>query len=106
MSLPEVVLKITHALEGQFAASSLTETAPSTPEELERYIASGNREKGIGERTAKRIVGEFGAKVLEIIAREPERVAKIPGVGAHNATLLAQRFSSQDQTREGTAVST
>ncbi len=83
----------------QFAATSVTETAPSAPEDLERYIGSGIV-KGIGARTAKRIVEEFGVQALEVISKEPQKIAELPGVGAHRATLLAERFGAQDQTRE------
>lgn len=83
----------------QFAASSVTETAPSTHEDLERYIGSGIV-KGIGEKTAKKIIEEFGTRALEVITKEPEKIADLPGVGAHKATLLAERFGAQDQTRE------
>ena len=83
----------------QFAASAVTETSPSSPVELERYIGSGIV-KGIGEKTAQKIVEELGAQAIEVIVKDPERVASIPGVGEHKAALLAERFGAQDQTRE------
>jgi exodeoxyribonuclease V alpha subunit len=83
----------------QFTASSLTETRPSTPEGLKKYLGSG-LVKGIGAKTAERIVETFGEQTVEVILREPERIAKVPGVGQSKAGLLHEILKFDEETRE------
>ena len=78
----------------QLAARSITETAPSTPEGLERYLSSG-LVKGIGEKTAARIVKEFGTQTLDVIHKDPKRLAKVPGVGRKKAELICAALADQ-----------
>lgn len=85
----------------QFHASVITETAPTSIDGLETYLGSGLI-KGIGPKTAKRIVEEFGGDALEVIHRDPERLAKIPGIGRHKAVMLSQAFAEQSDVREVT----
>ncbi len=51
---------------------------------IESYLASGAI-KGIGEATAKKLVGAFGDDTLTVMRLEPERVAKLRGIGAKKA---------------------
>lgn len=83
----------------QFTVSSLTETRPSSPEGLKKYLGSG-LVKGIGEKTAERIVDAFGEATVEVILREPERVAKIAGVGKAKASALHEVLTFEEDTRE------
>ncbi len=83
----------------QFSARSITETAPETPDALIRYLGSG-LVKGIGEKTAAKIVAEFGTETMEILLRTPEKIGAIEGVGEHRALLLAQHFAGQQEMRE------
>lgn len=77
-----------HAKFGrQFNLQSLSETPPSTSQGIERYLSSGLI-GGIGKKTAARIVEEFGDESLDIISKDPERVAKLAGVGKKKAALL------------------
>jgi len=83
----------------QFQASSITESTPSSPEGLETYLGSGLI-KGIGPKTAQRIVEEFGAETMEVIYRDPDRLAKIPGIGSHKAKIISRAFAEQSEMRE------
>lgn len=83
----------------QLTASSITETAPDSEEGIERYLGSGLI-KGIGPGTAKRIVEKFGTEAMQIILREPEKVAKVKGVGKAKAQLLSQAIADQEAVRE------
>lgn len=82
----------------QLTARSITETTPSTPEGIEKYLGSGLL-PGIGEKTAARLVQEFGTEALDIIQREPARVAKIPGIGKKKAAAISQALAEQHGTR-------
>lgn len=71
----------------QFTLHTISETPPSTSEGIERYLSSGVI-TGIGKRTAKRIVDEFGTEALNVIKREPGRIAALSGVGKKRAESL------------------
>src|SRR5205085_6163061 len=60
-----------HGLQSRSA--SLTLTAPTTTEGIEKYLASGMI-RGVGQVYAKKLVREFGAEVFEIIERNPGRL--------------------------------
>ncbi|MDZ4786913.1 MAG: helix-hairpin-helix domain-containing protein, partial [bacterium] len=78
----------------QFNAISSTETEPSSAKDIEKYLASG-LVKGIGPKTAERIVEFFGEKTIEMIHKQPDALAKISGVGLHKARLLQEAFTEQ-----------
>lgn len=80
----------------QITVESITETPPSSPEGIERYLSSGLI-VGIGKRTAERLVKELGTTTLEAIKTDPEKVAKIPGVGRKKAELLHQALKQQSE---------
>lgn len=80
----------------QFSVLSISETPPSTSAGIERYLSSGLI-TGIGKRTAKRIVEEFGTQALEIIRSEPTRVAALSGVGRKRADLLHSALAQQSE---------
>lgn len=83
----------------QLAASSITPVTPSTKEGIERYLGSGLI-KGIGPKTARRMVEKFGTDTFEVIHRSPEKIATIPGIGAHKAELISEAFAEQQDIRE------
>ncbi len=83
----------------QLSASSITETVPSTADGIEKYLASGII-KGIGEKTAQRLVEEFGDQALETIVKDTDRVAKLPGIGRKKALLLKEAMAQQQDVQE------
>src|SRR3954449_8779462 len=54
----------------QFEVDSYTTVLPATVQGIERYLGSGLI-KGIGPRTAGRIVGHFGVDTLRVIEEAP-----------------------------------
>ncbi len=82
----------------QLIAKVITETSPSTPEGITTYLSSGLI-PGVGEKTAQRLVKEFGETTLEVIFREPERVAKVPGVGKRKADAIVEALSQKQDVR-------
>ncbi|MDE2762410.1 MAG: NYN domain-containing protein [Gemmatimonadota bacterium] len=48
---------------------------PATAGSIKSYFA--NRYKGVGIKTAERLVGHFGPKVFQVLEREPERIRKV-----------------------------
>lgn len=98
-----LVIRGTYKLHPKFGkqlqATSITEVLPSSVDGIEKYLSSGLI-KGIGEKTAERLVREFGDKTLEIIYKEPERVAALPGIGKHKVALLHASLVEQRDIQE------
>ena len=65
----------------QFEVESYTTVLPATIQGIERYLGSGLI-KGIGPRTAGRIVGHFGVDTLRVIEEQPGRLVEVRGSGA------------------------
>ncbi len=80
----------------QFTAASITETKPTTTSEITRYLASGLI-KGIGEKTAEKLVEAFGENTIEMIQKDPSAVAKVSGVGTHKAQLMQAAFAAHEE---------
>lgn len=83
----------------QLFASSITSTPPSDSAGIERYLGSGLI-KGIGEKTAQKLVEEFGEQTIETILNDPQKVAGVSGVGSHKAALLREAFSAEAENQE------
>ena len=81
-----------HASYGkQFEAEFLERLLPQTATEILGYL-SGRAIKGIGPKTAARIVQKFGDDTLRIMERDPMRLAQIPGISAAKAKLIGEEF--------------
>ena len=62
-----------------FKVESFEPQLPSTAEGIRRYLGSGLI-KGIGPKTAERIVERFGEETLEVIESSPERLREVQGI--------------------------
>lgn len=71
---------------------------PTTISGLESYLGSGLI-RGIGKRMAKRIVDYFGAKTLDILDHNPERLAEISGIGKKSVEGIKNSWKQQHSTR-------
>ncbi len=81
-----------HATYGrEFRVLARTEQAATSLVGIERFLASG-RFKGVGPRTAKRIVEQFGLETLEVLQQRPEEIARVPGVTGKKAAAIARAF--------------
>jgi exodeoxyribonuclease V alpha subunit len=78
---------------------SCSRHAPVNAEGLRRYLGSGAI-KGIGPKTAERIVERFGEQTLAILELEPERLTEVRGVNAHKRDLLVHGWAEQKDIRE------
>lgn len=90
----------THPKYGQqFSAYRALPTTPSTREEIERYLASGTI-KGIGKKTAERLVEAFGADALKMIESDPQMAAKKSGVQPAKIGIITSALADQSVERE------
>ena len=82
----------THSSYGkQFEAEFLERLMPQTSVEILNYLSS-RVIKGIGPRTASRIVEMFGEQTLAIMEREPERLSEVPGISREKARKIGEEF--------------
>ena len=63
----------------QFRAERAIPIAPTTAKGIINFLSSGIV-KGIGPRTAEKIVNHLGAETIAILDNEPERIHDVPGL--------------------------
>ena len=84
-----------HASYGrQFEAEFLERMMPQTSQDILQYLSS-RAIKGIGPKTAARIVNRFGDQSLIIMEREPERLAEVSGISLAKAQAIGEVFRLQ-----------
>ncbi len=84
-----------HAQYGrQFSAEFLERLMPETEQQILAYLSS-RTVRGIGPKTAAKIVGRFGAQALEILEHQPERLTDISGISLKKAMEMHESFVSQ-----------
>lgn len=107
--LPGIQPGETLALEGQwrehrehgrqFEVHNYRSLMPATIDGIRRYLGSGLI-KGIGPTTARKITETFGKYTLDIIEREPERLAEVPGLGRKKAEQIRRAWQAQQQIKQ------
>lgn len=83
----------------QFKATTYKTVAPTEISGIEKFLASGAI-NGIGPAMAKKIVAEFGEKTLEIIAKSPNELLKVPGIGKKTAEKISTSYLEQSELTE------
>ncbi len=82
----------THQSYGkQFEAEFLERLMPQTGMDILSYLSS-RVIKGIGPKTAARIVERFGDETLVIMEREPGRLSEVPGISPAKAAAIGEEF--------------
>ena len=90
----------THASYGrQFEAEFLERLMPQTAMDILNYLSS-RIIKGIGPKTAARIVDRFGDQTLLVMEREPERLAEITGISHEKALAIGEEFRQRVGVRQ------
>lgn len=103
-NLPEVNAGESLRLEGvwaahpqygkQFKAEKCEQILPASIEGIKRYLGSGLI-KGIGPKTAARIVKKFGAETLKVIDEKPRDLRDVLGIGPKKAALIEVAWGQQ-----------
>lgn len=76
----------------QFNCDRVEILKPNTTESIIRYLSSGLI-KGIGPKTAERIVNYFGEKTLDIIDYEPMRLVEVKGISERIALEIKESYA-------------
>ena len=84
-----------HASYGrQFSAEFLERMMPESKGEILAFLSS-RMIKGVGAKTAARIVERFGERSLEVIEHEPELLAQLPGITPAKAEKISKSLQQQ-----------
>lgn len=83
----------------QFKVHSCFPTVPVSAAGIERYLGGGSI-PGVGPVTARRIVRAFGDRALEILDREPERLAGVEGIGRNRLQLILSGWKARNAARD------
>ena len=81
----------------QFAVSHYRQIAPQSKEGLVNYLSS-DRFKGIGIRTAEKIIACLGEDAIDQILNDPACLDKVPGLSAKNAKNLTDSLLAHQGT--------
>ena len=82
----------------QFEAEFLERLMPDSSQGILQYLSS-RAVRGIGEKTAAKIVNQFGASALEVLENEPEKLETIPGISHSKAMEISEGFRRQTGVR-------
>ena len=83
----------------QFKAREALELKPATAAALEKYLGSGLI-KGVGPKTARKIVRHFGDQTLNIFEEEIQRLTEVPGIAAGKLKTISAAWSEHRAIRE------
>lgn len=83
----------------QFQIESFRAVPPSTLTGMKKYLSSGVL-KGVGKKTAERLVEEFGMKTLETIEKDPDRLKEVSGLGKKKIRAIRESWEMQQAQQE------
>ncbi len=90
---------ITHPRYGlQFNVQRHETRVPATEDGIRRYLGSGMI-RGIGKVYADRIVDQFGEQALAVIENEPDKLARIEGIGKKRIEMIRKAWDDQKEVR-------
>ncbi len=83
----------------QFLASVAKEKKPATTAALEKYLGSGLI-KGVGPKTAQKIVHHFNEQTLDIFEEDIERLTEVPGIAKKKLDMISCAWTEHKAIRE------
>ena len=83
----------------QMRAAKIKCTPPSSREGMEKYLGSGMI-KGIGPVYAKKLVGHFGEKIIDIIENRSKLLEEIDGIGPTRRRKIRDAWDEQRVIRD------
>lgn len=78
----------------QFRADGFEKNLPKDTNAILKYLSSGIV-KGIGPKTATKIVEKYGADTLDVMAEHPDWIAEFKGITARKALEISDQIKKQ-----------
>ncbi len=78
----------------QFKADSFEKQIPKDTAAILKYLSSGIV-KGVGPKTAAKIVDKYGADTLYVLAEHPDWIAEFKGITARKALEISEQVRTQ-----------
>ena len=78
----------------QFVVTQYERYMPANASAILRYLSSGAI-KGIGKKTALKIVEEFGDNTLDVLENHPDWLSDIPGISLKKAKQICEDFKAK-----------
>jgi len=82
----------------QFDAMRAVERKPASAAALEKYLGSGLI-RGVGPRTARKIVAHFGSQTLEVFEDEIERLVEVRGIARRKLDSISEAWREHQAIR-------
>lgn len=83
----------------QLKVETYTTVVPATLNGIEKYLSSGLL-PGIGPKTAKKIVEQFGVDSIDILQYNPEKLKLVEGIGDKKAQKIVEAYAEQRELRD------
>lgn len=83
----------------QFKANKAIEKKPATTASIEKYLGSGLI-KGVGPKTAKKIVKYFKQDTLEIFESNINRLTEVPGIASKKLEMIESAWTEHKAIRD------
>ncbi len=83
----------------QFRATAAIEKKPATTAALEKYLGSGLI-RGVGPKTARKIVAHFGRDTLEVFETHIERLTEVRGIADKKLHMIRDAWREHRAIRE------
>ncbi|GAB4336520.1 MAG: hypothetical protein Kow0089_06870 [Desulfobulbaceae bacterium] len=83
----------------QFKAEEAFERKPASAAALEKYLGSGLI-RGVGPKTAKKIVRHFGKDTLSVFEEEMERLTEVPGIARKKLQMIRKAWEEHRAIRD------
>jgi exodeoxyribonuclease V alpha subunit len=83
----------------QFKSERSQFIRPESKSAILRYLSSGMI-KGIGEKTAAKIVNHLGSRTFAILDHTPEKLVEVPGIGEKKAQTIIEAWQKNQAFRD------
>ncbi|SFJ75236.1 exodeoxyribonuclease V alpha subunit [Desulfomicrobium apsheronum] len=82
----------------QFKAETCEHLLPASINGIRRFLGSGAI-KGIGEKTADRMISRFGSQILDIMDSDPEQLLEVEGIGPAKLRTIISSWQEKREVR-------